>query len=227
MPSATAPENREDFLWRLQAIREDPKVCRFARLLAGDADLADDGLESALCAVGRVKNPQTIDDLQKYFCRVVRNEIYRLRGQLGATLLDGFEDVADTCQDRSGCGPVSPRPIDETACTSIQGQVWRDRFAARRDQLRADVAGRSDDEERYRTVIVDAAGRVLAAILDEDVCDADSNDALRKAYPEWFGAGAPAANNAHQRFSRARADVRKVLMAVVERGELPGGELPG
>jgi hypothetical protein len=135
-------------------------------------------------------------------------------------LVEDFEDVADTRQDRSGCGPVSPRPVEETVCTSVQGQIWRDRFAARRDQLRADVAGRSDDPERYRTVIVNAAGRVLAAILNVDVCDADSNDALRAAYPEWFGAGAPAANNAHQRFSRARADVRKLLMAVVNRGEL-------
>jgi DNA-directed RNA polymerase specialized sigma24 family protein len=220
MPSTTAPENREDFLRELQAIREDPRVCHFALGRAGDRDLAEDALESAYCAVARVRDPEAINDLRKYFCRTVTNEIYRLRGQLGASLVEDFEDVADTRQDRSGCGPVSPRPVEETVCTSVQGQIWRDRFAARRDQLRADVAGRSDDPERYRTVIVNAAGRVLAAILNVDVCDADSNDALRAAYPEWFGAGAPAANNAHQRFSRARADVRKLLMAVVNRGEL-------
>lgn len=150
MPSTTAPEDRTDFLCELVAIREDPDVWRFALRRAGARDLAEDALESAYCAIARVRDPAAINDLRKYYCRTVTNEIYRLRGQLGASLVEDFEDVADTRQDRSGCGPVSPRPVDETVCTSVQGQAWRDRFAARRDQLRADVAGRSDDPERYR-----------------------------------------------------------------------------
>ena len=70
------------------------------------------------------------------------------------------------------------------------------------------------------TLIVIVAEQVLCAILAGEVGQADVNDALRAAYPGWFGEKGGADNNAHQRLSRARADVRELLKAIVDRDEL-------
>jgi hypothetical protein len=99
-------------------------------------------------------------------------------------------------------------------------QIWLERFAALRADLREAVPGRSDDADRYRDVIVTVAERVLRAIVDGDVSRADVNQALRARYPEWFGREASAAGNGHQRFSRARADIRDLLKCVISRDEL-------
>ena len=80
--------------------------------------------------------------------------------------------------------------------------------------------GARTDPGRYRDLIVAVSEQVLRAILGGDVSEADSNEALRAAYPEWFGQNGRADNNAHQRLSRARADVRDLLKAVVSRDEL-------
>jgi hypothetical protein len=73
---------------------------------------------------------------------------------------------------------------------------------------------------RYSELIVSVAERVLRSIVKADVCDADGNPALRAAYPEWFADDDGTADNAHQRFSRARADVRGLLRAIVSRNDL-------
>jgi hypothetical protein len=45
--------------------------------------------------------------------------------------------------------------------------------------------------------------------------DADSNDAFRAAYLAWFNHPDCEANTLHQRFRRAREDVKALLHAVV------------
>ena len=89
-----------------------------------------------------------------------------------------------------------------------------------RGELATRVPGRSPDPGRYRDVIVAVAELVLLAIVAGDVSDADSNQALRAAYPQWFGEPGCADNTCHQRFSRARADVRDLLRAIISRDEL-------
>jgi hypothetical protein len=98
--------------------------------------------------------------------------------------------------------------------------VWCGRLAARREGLRAAVPARSTDPERYADLILVIAERRLRACIAGDDSQADSNEALRAAYPEWFAEPGCRPNTCDQRFSRARADVRDVLKAVVTRDEL-------
>jgi len=72
----------------------------------------------------------------------------------------------------------------------------------------------------YRAVICDAAGQVLRDGINAEPNDADSNDAFRAAFPEYFAQPGASANLLHQRFRRAREDVKALLQAVVNRDEL-------
>ena len=64
------------------------------------------------------------------------------------------------------------------------------------------------------------AVQLLRAVFDQDVSEADSDEALRAAYPEWFAAEGATPGNLYQRLSRARADVRAVLKIAIKRDEL-------
>ena len=109
----TTPDGRTGFQQELLAIRE------------------------AYCAVAGVENPERIKDLRAYFCRVLINEVYHLRGQLRATLVQDCESLAGVRPGDGGCSPVSPRPFDETVGTRLVAQTWLERFAAQREGLRA------------------------------------------------------------------------------------------
>lgn len=169
--------------------------------------------------MARIKDPGGIEDPKAYFCRVLIRVINALRGQLGAILPDDFTSLADACQGKAR-GEAFPSPVDEMVAVNLLAHGWIERFTAERVSLTSAVPGRSPDPSRYRKLIVRVAEQVLRSIVTADVCDADGNPALRVAYPEWFAEDGGTADNAHQRFSRARADVRCLLRTIVSRDDL-------
>ncbi len=192
----------------------DPEVRRLAVRRAGDPDLAEDALQQAVCAVAQMGNLGRIKDLKAYFCRVLINEVYHLRGQLAAAR--ACVPLTEVTEAR-----ISGRPSDEAAMVAaVMATTWQERFSARRGRLRASVPGRSSQPSRYRDLIVAVAERVLLAAFDGGVSQADSNEALQAAFPEWFGQPGAAANTCHQHLSRARRDVQALLQGLVGRDEL-------
>lgn len=169
--------------------------------------------------MARIKDPEKIEDIKAYFCRVLIRVINALRGQLGAILPDDFPGVADACQAKAR-GEALLRPVDETVAANLLARGWLERFTTERESLAAAVPSRSPDPDRYRELIVSVAEQVLRSIVTTDVSDADSNPALCVAYPQWFAEDGGTVGNAHQRFSRARADVRGLLRAIVSRDDL-------
>jgi hypothetical protein len=200
----------------LAAIREDPKVKNLARSRAGDFELAEDALQEAYYAVARLENPERIVDLRAYYCRVLLRNIHRLRSQLGAILIDDFGVVADTCQRKPG-GEPPPLPFDEAIGSRLLIQGFLRDLALHRAALTRTVPGRSPDPTRYREVIVTVAERVLRASIAGGLSDAEQNLAFRTLYPQWFAGDRVAISNIHQRFTRARADVCRLLQEIIRR----------
>lgn len=209
---------RQRFLEGLLAIRHDPKVKSLALRRAGDVELAQDALSQAYYAVAR-RGPEGIQNLRAYYCRTLINAVNGLRHQFAAILTEDFERVAESHQDRPG-GLPHPRAIDETVCSHLLAGAWLEPFATRRGELAAQVPARSPDPQRYRAMIVTVAERVLRANVTGDVSDADSNPELIVVYPDWFAEPGCAENSRHQRFCRARADVRALLATIVSRDDL-------
>ena len=219
MPDTTTPAGREDYFRRLAAIREDPQVKRLALARARDRELAEDALQQTCYLMAKIADPERIEDLRAYFCRVLIRAVYALRAQPGAVLPGDIASVADACQGKARA-QAPPRPMDETLALNLLARGWLERFTAERDALTAGVPGRSPDPDRYRELIVSVAEQVLRGIVTADVCDADSNPALRTVYPEWFDHEGDTDANAHQRLSRARADVRSLLRRIISRDDL-------
>ena len=205
---------------QLAAIREDPRIKGFALQRAGHPDLADDALQSAYYAMARLENLEQIENLRAYFCKVLIRAMHRERGQLGAALVDDFARVAESRQGAVGCDPASSPCVETAVCTSLQAKSWLERIADNRDCLLATIPARFDDPHRYRGVIYAAADQVLRDSINAEPSDADTNEAFRAAYPEYFDQSAASPNTLHQRFRRARKDVKALLQAVIRRDEL-------
>jgi Sigma-70 region 2 len=199
---------------RLLEIWQDPQVRGYARRTAGNRDVADDALQSTYYAMARLKHLAEIENLRAYFYRVLRREIAREFGELGAIPV---EDIARAADDRQSgtCAPdESSAGFEGHACVSAQFWYMRKQLLADRDKLLASLPARSGDPGRYRVVIYAAAERILSAGMNSDPSEADSNEAFRISYPEYFAEPGASANTCHQRFVRARADVRALLKAV-------------
>ncbi len=216
-----APGGSSDHQQRLLAIRQDPQVSNLARKWVSDPCLAEDALQTAYYKVATVKDPKRIDNLYAYFLTVLKNEIKSLYALRQATTpLEHPEDTLDPGQHSIVvCGPARSRPVDEIVCTAQLAEFLRARLAVHRASLEAAVPARGDPL-RYRTVIYGSAEQVLLDGLNGEPSEADSNEALRAAYPEYFAQPGASANLLHQRFRRARADVKALLQAVVQRDEL-------
>jgi DNA-directed RNA polymerase specialized sigma24 family protein len=213
--SSISADGRSDYLERLASIREDPKVKNLARSRAGDSALAEDALQEAYFAVARVEDPEHIEDLRAYYCRVLLRSIHQLRGQLGTGLVDDFRRVADNCQRKPG-GEPAPPPFDGTVISNLFVQDCLRYLAAHRAAVSRKVPGRSPDPGRYRDVVVAGAKGMLLA----SVSDIDLNQTFRTAYPQWFAENGVPVSNIHQRFARARADACRLLRDIIKRRDL-------
>jgi len=210
-----------DFRQELLAIRQDPQVGRVALTWAGGPDLAEDILQAAYCGLAALKHPEGIDNLHAYFLKALKNEASRLYTARRATPVENLEGTLTPGQHGTVvCGPAAARPIDEMVGFSLQAQSWLKRLGDERDRLLAAVPARSDDLARYRAVIYATAEQVLRDGINGEASAADSNDAFRDAYSEFFAQPGASADLLHQRFRRARLDVKALLKAVVDRGEL-------
>jgi len=224
MSSSSIPaDGRSGYLEQLAVIREDPKVKRLARGRAGDPELAEDALQETYYAVARMmarmENPERIEDLRAYYCRVLLRTIHKLRNQLGADLIDDFEAVADNRQRKPG-GELPALPLDEMVASHLLIQDLLKYFARHGADLSRAVSARSPDPAHYRDMIATIAERLLLASAAGGLSDAEQNLALRTLYPEWFDEAVAAVNNVHQRFTRARADVDRLLLGFIKRGDL-------
>jgi hypothetical protein len=202
------------------ALWADPEIQHFALRRAGDLDLAQDALLHAVCAVARVHDLERINDLRAYLCRAIINEVYRLRGQLAPARRCESASLDEMAQRGAEQASESAPPVDEAAITRLMAQTWLERFGAHRDHLRANVPGRSSQPDRYRDLIAAIAENLLCAALDGGLSQADNNEELQAAFPEWFGQPGDDHNTHHKHLSRARRDVQAVLQAVVNRDEL-------
>lgn len=221
MNNPDTPRGSPDFQQRLLVFWQSSQVRNLARKWARDPDLAEDALQTAYYKVAAVPEPERIDNLHAYLVTVLSNEIKSVLASRQATLLGNLEAAVDPGPHGTVvCGPARCRPIDETVGAWLLGQELFGRLAASRDCLLAAIPARSDDPARYRAVIYAAAEQVLRDAINVEPSDADSNDAFRAAYPEYFDQPGIAPNLCHQRFRRARQDVKALLQAIVSREEL-------
>jgi hypothetical protein len=211
LPALTGGE----FPPELLAVWQDPEVRRLAARRAGDPDLAQDALLAAVAAVARVSDLARIENLKAYFCRVLINEVYRLRGQLAAARPCDPATLAAMSDARTS----APPPAEE-AVTRLLARTWLDQLRARRVHLRAAVPGRSREPARYRDLMIRTAEHILRTAVDGNVSWADCNEALQGALPDWFGQPGSAENTCHKHLSRARRDVQDLLRAIISRDEL-------
>jgi DNA-directed RNA polymerase specialized sigma24 family protein len=211
-------DSRSDYLERLAMIREDPQVKKHAHRRAGDLELAKDVLQEAYYAMAKM-DPEHIEDLRKYFCTVVSHMAYRLRGQLRVAVVDDPASLIDASGRKLG-GEALPLTFTEAVHTSMVAENWREFLAVNYLALVSSVPGRSCDPDRYRNVIAAVSKEILDAILAGDFRETDLNLTLRAAYPEWFAEWGLAVGNVHQRFTRARADIRDLLKTVIKFDEL-------
>ncbi len=210
-----------DFQRELLVIRQDPQVRGLAVRWAGAPDLAEDILQAAFCGVAALRHPERIDNVHAYFLRALRNEASRLYAARRPVPVEDLEDALAAGQHGTAAwGPPAARPLDEMVGFSLQAEAWLKRLGADRDRLLAAVPTRSDEPARYRAVIYASAEQVLRDAINAEPSEADTNDAFRAAWPEYFGPPGAAVNTCHQRFRRARTDVRSLLQDVVRRGEL-------
>ena len=137
------------------------------------------------------------------------------------TPIEDFESLAETRQHRvTVCGSAPVRPVDDAVGTRLMAESWIARGFTRDARVSGRPCPRAPAPARYRALIVAVAEQVLRDGINGEANQADSNEALRAAYPEWFAQPGCAANTCHQRFRRARADTRELLKAVVNRDEL-------
>ena len=231
LTAAVRPSKQEMYdgeltdLYRKYAVR----VQGFLIRTGCDHDLAEEITDDAfLAARARWEDLRTLAGPETYVFKVARNEsikrrrlaLRRAEAPYGTELenLDGL--VEPRQRGAAAAAPAPSRPVDETVGIALQARAWLERFAAQQGHLRAAVPARSNEPDRYRALIYDAAEQVLRDGINGEPSDADSNAAFRAAYPEYFSQPGASPDLCHQRFRRAREDVKALLQGVVRRDEL-------
>ncbi len=199
---------------RLTEIWADPQIRAIARRRANSPQAAEDALQITYLAMFQLRHLGQIENLRGYFCKVLIRAVYHEQAQLSALLVDDFSWVTEQADAAFQRNLLAG--LEDTACAAVQAQSWHMRLIRNRDKLAAAVPGRSSDPARYRRVIYAAAEQILRAEIYGEPSEADSNDAFRASYPEYFEALGAVKNTSHQRLSRARLDVRELLQAVVD-----------
>ena len=193
----------------LTAITTDPVMRRHARRLAHD--LADDLLQQTWYAVARVLAREPIDNLRGYFYRVMARTAWRMRDDVTRQGIPADDPLA-AAGPRRGL-ELAAAPAEDEALLRLLNAARRDLLRRRRAELRQEIPACSPDPDRYRDAIVDITGRLLADDGPDD--RTEINDALIAAYPEWFAAPEAAAAARYQRRCRGRADIMRVVGAVI------------
>jgi DNA-directed RNA polymerase specialized sigma24 family protein len=199
---------------RLAEIWADRQIRAVARKYADRAQDAEDALQTTYLAMYRLPHLDQIDNMRAYFCRVLIRAVYHDQRQRGALLVEDFVLVTEASEAMTSDLRLPPESVEDAACASVQAQHWHRRLTRDRGKLTAGVPSRSDDPARYQRLVYDAAEQILLAGIGGEPSEADSNDAFRAVYPEYFDAPGKAKNTSHQRLSRARADVRELLQKV-------------
>jgi DNA-directed RNA polymerase specialized sigma24 family protein len=192
----------------LTAIVADPRMRWWARRLAGD--LAEDLLQETWYAVTRASARRTIDNPRAYFSRVMVNGAKRMREDIARQGVPVDDPVA-------AAGPRRGRELaavsaEDDALLRLVNAARRELLRRRQAELRRGIPACSQDPNRYRDVILDLVGQMLAD--DGPVSRAEVNAALIAAYPEWFDPPDVAVATKYQRRCRGRDDIRRMLAAV-------------
>jgi hypothetical protein len=220
MSSSDGPGERptSPFLRELAAVWQDPSSRRLARRRAGSDDLALDALDETFEAVARTKDPDHIENLAAFFRTALIHRIDRLKREATriSSLDPQFPDEAGRWV-RSPWASLSDQSVEEQALAGVRVEAVLRQFETHGNRLRASVSPRSGNPARYQRVIAAVARQIVAGSLLGMVSDADSDDALRAAYPAWFEAPDCAPNTREQRRRRAREDVRKLLRTIAAR----------
>lgn len=193
----------------LTAITADPAMRRHAQRLAHD--LAEDLLQQTWYAVARVLARGPIDNLRGYFYRVMVRTAWRLREDVTRQGIPADDPFAEAGPRRGR--ELAAAPAEDEAMLRLLNAARRDLLRHRRAELRQEIPACSPAPDRYRDAIVDVTGLLLADDGPDD--KAEINDALIAAYPEWFAAPDAAASALYQRRCRGRADIMRVLGAVI------------
>lgn len=220
LPDGTAPSGDvqpPNFDERVAALCQDRDIRLFAIKYARDHQLAEDALQETYYAVARVRDPARIEDLRKYFCRALKNQIGRLTEQAGPPPTGDVDAVLGAKATGGRRPSARSSPCEERGVRTAQEATW---LGLLRETSAVSVPERSGNPERYQGVVAAIARWVLQALLAGEVSATDVNGLLISQYPEWFAATGSSPDTYHQRLSRARRDVFDLLASVVGRDEL-------
>jgi Sigma-70 region 2 len=205
----------EPFIALLVQVRQDPAIWRLACRWAGCPELARDGLQDAFIQVATFHDRDRIVNVRAYFCSVLYNEIIRQRRQVAAVTRLDPQELADVYQGAGSRASGDLLLVEDLAEWHARCQHWLSRFVSSRTELLATVPGSSADPARYRQLVMTIAENVLREAPYGCMSPPELTATLRAGYPEWFESARLAAGTRHQRLSRARRDITRVLAAIV------------
>ena len=205
------------FLDDLAKLVEDAAIRRLAERRARSRELAEDALQDTFRAVAQTQHPEAIEDLRAFFCKSLIHAINRQLTLSPPVPAEDIGAVADSCQGFSSSGASPSAPVESDVYLRLLAEAALTRLERDRAELMAMVPARSGDPRRYQYTIIAAAGAILRLLFEGQVMTADWNAVLRSEYPQWCDEPGLADDAMYQRLSRARADVRFLLQAILPR----------